>query len=702
MNTINVVSNADSTYSDRPPADSGTGRRRSIWPVLAWLGFGLAALLLLLLLIGCRRPDLAVEIVELSLAQEVSCEGAAVQDRTIEVRVHNTGSRPADSFTVTLNGASQTVDGLAAGETTTLSFTIEGSEALLAAVDSENVITEDNEENNTDEVSVELLTTLLADVQCRPDLVVVADCQPTAAVPVRFRVENRGNLDVSESIEIDINGQLVSLGGLPAGGDLLFDGYESDDAAELSAVIDPNNAIDERSEDNNTVTMTVAACGSTSVPPPDLSVSLTAGWSCQNQGEIQGSLLLINSGGQASGPFTVSLTGATVADQTGLNPGETRQIQIAIPVGAEVNQTFALETIIDSADEVPEGNESNNSATTTVTVDTESCNPDVEGPMPDLTIALSAADLVIPCDGNVPTEIDVTVTITNIGVEDAGPFEVDVAGIMVPFADGLAGGDLNTITTVVPASATSVTAVVDSSNSVAEFNESNNAASADVVRVEPAGGCDTPITNLTIALGCTLDTTTNEAILAVVARNEGPGPAAAFSIAVNGSFYPQTGLAAGAESRLDLRFPYATGNFWAMVDGLNNVKETNERDNGSHLNITDPAHNHCQKSHTPAEVRLDFELGRQKVTGSPTSGTYSVYEVATNRHIASWYALRTHLDSGCLPGDVLSFNEVLVYVIFQPDFGTPVQMEIINPAGGTTHGWLQTGICHALEIQFPE
>jgi hypothetical protein len=101
-------------------------------------------------------------------------------------------------------------------------------------------------------------------------------------------------------------------------------------------------------------------------------------------------------------------------------------------------------------------------------------------------------------------------------------------------------------------------------------------------------------------------------------------------------------------------------------------------------------------------TRFDFELGHDRVSGSPVAGRYVMQEVG-GRLVTAWEARRGDLDSGWITGLEITFPSVYVTVTFFPANGSaPVPMEIVNPAGGTAYGWLSRGMCHAIELQFPE
>lgn len=100
-------------------------------------------------------------------------------------------------------------------------------------------------------------------------------------------------------------------------------------------------------------------------------------------------------------------------------------------------------------------------------------------------------------------------------------------------------------------------------------------------------------------------------------------------------------------------------------------------------------------------ARFNFMQGRDRNRGS-IAGVYVLHDI-TGGPIASWTAGKGDLDSGWINGLPLSHRSVHVRVVFYPKYGggSPIQMEIVNPAPGTAYGWLVQGACHSLEIQYP-
>jgi LysM repeat protein len=99
-------------------------------------------------------------------------------------------------------------------------------------------------------------------------------------------------------------------------------------------------------------------------------------------------------------------------------------------------------------------------------------------------------------------------------------------------------------------------------------------------------------------------------------------------------------------------------------------------------------------------TRFNFLAGRDRYQGS-RAGRYEMNEV-TGKLLATWQAREGDVDSGWLSNLTTSFESVHIVVTFYPGDGSAaVNMQIVNPAGGTSYGWLTRNVCHAVEIQFP-
>ncbi|HFE67307.1 MAG TPA: hypothetical protein ENJ93_08590 [Chloroflexi bacterium] len=119
---------------------------------------------------------------------------------------------------------------------------------------------------------------------------------------------------------------------------------------------------------------------------------------------------------------------------------------------------------------------------------------------------------------------------------------------------------------------------------------------------------------------------------------------------------------------------------------------------------TPPGHPERQGGHSaPACARFNLDMGRNGRTGATVPGRYEMIEVGTGRLLAQWEAQANWTCSPWLDNIRLTFKEgSWVEVFFYPEGETaPVKLEILNPAPGTTYGWLAPGMCHAIELQFP-
>ena len=100
-------------------------------------------------------------------------------------------------------------------------------------------------------------------------------------------------------------------------------------------------------------------------------------------------------------------------------------------------------------------------------------------------------------------------------------------------------------------------------------------------------------------------------------------------------------------------------------------------------------------------ARFNFLQGRDRATGSRSAGRYEMKETLGGL-VTSWEAKAGDKDSGEITGLAISRQSVHVTVTFFPaDGSAPIQMEIVNPAGGTSFGWLSRDMCHSVEIQYP-
>jgi hypothetical protein len=97
-------------------------------------------------------------------------------------------------------------------------------------------------------------------------------------------------------------------------------------------------------------------------------------------------------------------------------------------------------------------------------------------------------------------------------------------------------------------------------------------------------------------------------------------------------------------------------------------------------------------------LRINFDISGDEAR----RGLFVVREVG-GRELASWYAEEGWTDSGWIYGIDIPYPSVYVQVFYHHGDGSPpIEMRIVNPAPGTSYGWLSRGQCHALEVGWPE
>lgn len=454
------------------------------------------ATLSLLVKPAAGNPDL-----EVTTAGIVVAPGApqAFQETALTVSVRNVGQAAAEGFVVRFadNGsklADLALGALGAGQTGVARLVTSfpaGTHTLRVTADPDGSLADETERgNNQAEVVVTVAAPPVAPPDLRVEPLIVDPAAPLAgaATAITVRVINAGGEAAGAfSVALLANGEELhrfAVPGLAAGqrAELtLQTGFAAGDW-QLLARVDADAQILESDESNN---QEVLSCrvASTATPPDLVLAGLTVEAGPLLAGDVapltvsfrnagtrpaENVLLRLSVDGQPLGSDLVF--GALAGGQDG-----SAQVQTRLAGGSHV----VLATL-DPANTVNESDESNNSASLTVVVQTVD--------RPDLQV--SAADLVFDDPAPVPgATVGITVTVHNLGALPSttgkllltlgDPYAGGALLIAEPVLPALAAGAQATVTApfVVPGEGSfAIYALADSGNEVIESNEDNNLA----------------------------------------------------------------------------------------------------------------------------------------------------------------------------------------------------------------------------------
>lgn len=252
--------------------------------------------------------------------------------------------------------------------------------------------------------------------------------------------------------------------------------------------------------------------------------------------------------------------------------------------------------LADSTSVIAESDETNNSKTVSIPAVGAPCVPSATptGPgMPDLSIVSIGGTFVGPaCNNQMNTVVSIK---NNSGVSVSAPFVVRLNGTLEQTVNGLAG----LATTQVQFSGYrggTNTAVVDATNVIMEYDETNNSLTVNSPVSDALPTCtptNTPSTttskpDLTISSMQVINPTFNgtcaqntSQALRVVVANIGTANAGAFVVTVNSQQFNVPSLAAGQSTTLDATSFAPTNQ--ATADSTNVIAESNENNNTAAL-----------------------------------------------------------------------------------------------------------------------
>lgn len=430
-------------------------------------------------------PDLTVT----SVAPDKTSYNAG-ETVTIRTVIENQGEFDAGSFVVRFDPSgtsaqTQTVTGLKVGQSITLTWTFTApvlSEneiwSITAAADSANAIEESDEDNNTGKGSV----TILGE---KPDLSIISltpdadSYSPGETITFTAIVKNNGIIACPASqIRLtgeDISSQTKSLSKISAGGSvavsftLTAPYIVGEKTYSVVAVADPNDAVDESNENNNT------RIGSFKVynPIPDLTVTrIQSNKNEYADGETGNVTVTVsNQGGRA---VTSSKLKLVIGDfhsevkQTGsISSGGSTRITFTFTAPEVLERREVIVTATaDPTNEIVENNESNN---------TLSASLAIKPTLPDIGIIGTNAT-----NWYAGKDVVITATVANYTAQDVPSVTVrlTVGSSRYEEAIPLPGNGSNLavfrVTLPTQTGATPIRFIVDPYNTLPEENEGNN------------------------------------------------------------------------------------------------------------------------------------------------------------------------------------------------------------------------------------
>jgi len=333
------------------------------------------------------KPDLEPTLIEVT--PSVPIEG---EESTVEVTVNNTGTEDANAFNVTLKAdealvQTMSVVSLAEDDSISLSFTWTPADAatyeLTATVDPEDAVDESDEANNDISLTV---TVREVPPPPLPDLTVEfidlpEEFEAEKTYEIKAVVRNIDGADAprfSVRLEADDTGvQTLSVDSLAVEESITLTFRwtpPEPDTYELTVIVDPGDLIEELDETNNTDSATVTV-EEVPVPVllPDLTVEfvdLPEEFEAGRTYAIRAQVRNIGEGDAETFNVALKANGASVQqiEVESLAAGASTTLAFTWTPGEFFPGDYTLAVTADSGNDVTEADETNNIATTEVTV----------------------------------------------------------------------------------------------------------------------------------------------------------------------------------------------------------------------------------------------------------------------------------------------------------------------------------------------
>ncbi len=350
-----------------------------------------------------NTPDLTIASITFTPAQPTSGEEVTAH---VVVRNGGTGAAAASVSSTSIDGTPQcssiATAAIPAGQTVSVDCALgtltSGTHAINACADAGSTITESVENNNC--LSVDLIVA----VPSVPDLIVdsisFTPAQPTAAEPVTAHVvvRNQGTGAAAASItSTSIDGtsrcSSIATATIPAGQTLSVDctlGTLTAGTHSIEGCADAGSTITESSEANNCLTVNLDV--TTVVTQADLvidEISITPPSPTEGQ-PVSAVVTVRNAGGTLAGgsKTRVRLDGtSTCAEINTSSLPEGSSVIVNCNLGTATLGNHTVEACADIAGEVPEGDETNNCASTTFTATAGANFPAF--PVPDISTCVN-------------------------------------------------------------------------------------------------------------------------------------------------------------------------------------------------------------------------------------------------------------------------------------------------------------------------
>jgi murein DD-endopeptidase MepM/ murein hydrolase activator NlpD len=143
--------------------------------------------------------------------------------------------------------------------------------------------------------------------------------------------------------------------------------------------------------------------------------------------------------------------------------------------------------------------------------------------------------------------------------------------------------------------------------------------------------------------------------------------------------------------------------YGTTIEALDQINQLNNTISVGQVLVIPPGNFGTAAAFAPNDQYACVQFSFQQAAHGAKAGVYALHDV-TGGQIAAWSAPTGAQDSGWIYHLPVAFASVHARVLFYPRYGggAAVEMIILNHAPDTTAGWLTRGMCHSLELDFPQ